>query len=391
MSTYYLFNGSVVLENQVLENGSITLENGIITKINDICPPDAIRIDAKQGLILPGFIDIHVHGGGNADFMDNSEEAFHTVAKSHLLHGTTSLCPTTMTCEDALLKEVIKCYHHAKAHSLRDEAEMLGLHLEGPFFSTAGKGAQPVSSQRIPTREVLDDILDTADGDIIRWDAAPELPNIDIFATEMKSHGVLAAIAHTNATAEEALLAFDYGFSHVTHFYNATSTFHKVNGIVHSGVIEATYIREDVTIELIGDGRHIPKQSMQLALRIKGADNIALITDGMRIACTDLKEGILGAKDTGVPVIVKDDVAQLLDYSSYAGSICTMDRAFRTAYQDYELPLLDVCRMCSLTPARLCKVSDRKGSIHIGKDADIVVMTSDLTVSDVFKAGEQII
>ena len=386
MNAYYIHNGNVVLPDRVIENSSVTIHDETIVGIDSEYPSGFEKIDAKGGYILPGFIDIHVHGGGGADFMDATVESFHQVACAHLDYGTTALCPTTMTCPDELLKIVIACYKEAKK-TQTDGAEMLGLHLEGPFFSAAGKGAQPVLEQRIPTEEILEDILKAADGTILRWDAAPELPNMDLFAEVMKRYGVLASAAHTVATAEETLRMFDAGFSHVTHFYNGTSTFHKVNGLVHSGVIEATYIRDDVTIELIADGRHIPKQSMQLAHRIKGADRIALITDGMRIAGTNMTHGILGAQDTGVPVVVKDEVVQLTDFSSYAGSICTMDRAFRTAYRDYGLPLCDVCKMTSLTPARLCGVETRKGSLTIGKDADIVVMSPELLVKHVFIHG----
>jgi len=267
-------------------------------------------------------------------------------------------------------------------------AQLLGLHLEGPFFSAAGKGAQPIGEQRVPTREVLEHFLRLAKGRILRWDAAPELENSGLFAEVMKENGVLCSAAHTQATATETLAAFDSGFSHVTHFYNATSTFHKKNGIVHSGVVEATYIRDDVTIELIGDGCHIPRESMLLAHRIKGPDNIALITDAMRAACTDDVTSILGPKEGGVPVVVKDDVAQLPDFSSYAGSIATMDRCLRVAHVRYGLPLCDVSRMLSLTPARLCGVADRKGSIEPGKDADIVIMTPDFSVAHVIIGGE---
>ena len=262
---------------------------------------------------------------------------------------------------------------------------MLGLHLEGPFFCSR-KSCTASFGTTNTYRRNTGGYPESRGRDNSPWDAAPELPNMDLFAEVMKRYGVLASAAHTVATAEETLRMFDAGFSHVTHFYNGTSTFHKVNGLVHSGVIEATYIRDDVTIELIADGRHIPKQSMQLAHRIKGADRIALITDGMRIAAHEYDTRHSGAQDTGVLVVVKDEVAQLTDFSSYAGSICTMDRAFRTAYRDYGLPLCDV-QMTSLTPARLCGVETRKGSLTIGKDADIVVMSPELLVKHVFIHG----
>ena len=386
MGQLWIGNGNVVLKDRIAASGSVLVEDGKIVGINVPCPEGAAAVDAKNGYILPGFIDLHVHGGGDSDFMDGTVEAFCAAARAHCAHGTTALCPTTMTCPDELLEETIDLFLQAKDRT-DTGAQLLGLHLEGPFFSAASKGAQPISEQRLPTAEMLNSILDRAQGTILRWDAAPELDNMDLFAQIMLDRGVMPAVAHTSATATRAMEAFDWGFCHGTHFYNAMSTFHKRSGIVHSGVIEATYLRDDVTIELIGDGCHIPKESMLLALRIKGPDKIALITDAMRAAGTNDTHSILGARSTGVPVVVKDDVAQLPDFSSYAGSIATMDRCLRTAHVKYGIPLVDVSKMLSLTPARLAGCDTTKGSLEVGKDADIVIMTPDFQVSDVFVMG----
>lgn len=388
MGQLWVGNGKLVLTDRIVENGSVLAEDGKILAINVPCPEGAECVDARGGHILPGFIDLHVHGGGGADFMDGTMEAFGIAARAHCAHGTTALCPTTMTCPDKLLLETIGLFLEAQKQDIGG-AELLGLHLEGPFFSAASKGAQPISQQRLPTEAVLNQILDSAQGSILRWDAAPELDNMELFARTMLQRGVMPAVAHTGATATRAMEAYDWGFCHATHFYNAMSTFHKRDGIVHSGVIEATYLRNDVTIELIGDGCHIPRESMLLALRIKGPDNIALITDAMRAAGTDVTQSILGAKDTGVPVVIKDDVAQLLDLSSYAGSIATMDRCLRTAHVKYGIPLKDVSKMLSLTPARLAGCETTKGSLDVGKDADIVVMTKDFQVDFVFVKGRR--
>jgi len=382
----WIGNGRAVLPDRIDENGSVLIDNGVIAAVGCACPEGAARVDAGGGYILPGFIDIHVHGGGNADFMDATPESFETVARAHAVHGTTALVATTMTCPDPLLERVIGCCLRA-GRTPANGAEILGLHLEGPYFSSAGRGAQPVTEQRVPDRGTLEHMLALAQGRILRWDAAPELPQMQLFAQVMREHGVLCAIAHTQADATQTTQAFDWGFRHVTHFYNATTTFHKKNSIVHAGVVEATYIRDDVTIELIGDGRHIPKESMQLAWRIKGADNIALITDAMRAAGTNDVVSVLGPREGGVPVVIKDDVAQLTDLSSYAGSICTMDRALRVAHRQYGLPLIDVSRMLSLTPARLCGCADRKGSLEPGKDADAVVLSPELDVRSVVIRG----
>lgn len=388
MSRTWIGNGRLVLPDRIMEAGSVLIENGKITAIGTACPADAEQKDVKGAYILPGFIDIHVHGGGNADFMDGEPEAFAQAAKAHCAHGTTALCPTTMTCPDEFLEKTIDLFLEAKKQGTGG-AELLGLHLEGPFFSAASKGAQPVSQQRIPDEKTLNAILDRAQGTILRWDAAPELENMELFARVMKQRGVMASLAHSAATAGQAIEAFGWGFSHVTHFYNACTTFHKKNGIVYSGTVEATYITDDVTVELIGDGCHIPKESMLLAYKIKGADKICLITDAMRAAGTDDKESILGSKHCGVPVVVKDDVAQLTDLSSYAGSIATMDRCLRTAHVKYGIPLTDVSRMLSLTPARLVGVADRKGSLELGKDADIVIMDDSFSVKDVYVMGKR--
>ena len=362
------------------------LEGKKIAAVNVPCPPDARRVDVDGSYIMAGFVDIHVHGGGDSDFMDEDASAFPTIAKAHCAHGTTALCPTTMTCADSLLEKTIDLFLEADKEP-ENGAELLGLHLEGPYFSAASKGAQPIGEQRIPEREDLERILRRAEGSILRWDAAPELPNMELFAKVMAENGVLASLAHSAATAPQALQAFDWGFSHVTHFYNACTTFHKKNGLVYSGIVEATYLRDDVTIELIGDGRHIPRESMLLALRIKGADSIALITDAMRAAGVNCEKSVLGARTTGVPVVIRDDVAQLPDLSSYAGSIATMDRCLRTAHVQYGIPLPEASRMLSLTPARLCGVSDRKGSLEKGKDGDVVVLSGDFKVQQVYARG----
>lgn len=388
MDTLWIGNGQLVLPQRVLENGSILIEDGRIVEIGYPCPQDVQRVDAEGGYILPGFIDLHVHGGGGADAMDATVQALKTMARTHAAHGTTALVPTTMTCEDALLERVIDRFLEARS-AAAEGAQLLGLHLEGPFFAASSRGAQPVLCQRVPDRVMLERILRRAQGHILRWDAAPELEQMELFAQVMKANGVMAAVAHTSATAEQAMRAFDWGFSHVTHFYNAMTTFHKVNGIVHAGVIEAAYLREDVTIELIGDGCHVPRESMLLANRIKGADRICLITDAMRAAGTDASRSILGPEKGGVPVVIRDSVAQLTDLSSYAGSIATMDRVFRVAHLRYGIPVCEVSRMLSLVPARLCGCVHRKGSLERGKDADIVVMSADGYVRDVYIGGRR--
>lgn len=383
----YIKNGTVVLPDKIIENGSVTLDGKKIIDVDGVKPSKCTEIDACGGYILPGFIDLHVHGGGGYDFMDADAESICGVAKAHCKHGTTGLYVTSMTCADEHLIKLIDSFKIAKEMQC-DGAKLLGLHLEGPFFSFASKGAQPVAEQRYPTRDVLENIIKIGDGNIKRWDEAPELDGTDVFAEVMKENGILASIAHTNGVASDAYRAFDLGFSHITHFYSATTTSRKIDGIVYGGINEATYITDDITVELIADGKHIVKEQMVLAHRIKGADKMALITDGMRAACTNDTTSILGGKEGGVPVVIKDGVAQLPDLSSYAGSIGTMDKALKVVHLEYGVPFIDTVKMMSLTPAKIMKIDNEKGSIEKGKDADIVIMDKDFNVNQVYVEGK---
>lgn len=389
MGELWIGNGKTVLPDEICENGSVLVRDGKIAAVNQPCPDGVAVLDAAGGYILPGFIDLHVHGGGGADFMDASPDALRTMAHTHAKFGTTGFCPTSMTSTNDVLERAIKCYLEV-GEKETGGAELLGIHLEGPYFSAASKGAQPVGEQRVPSREEMEHIIALGEGKIVRWDEAPELPHTDVFATVTQEHGIMASIAHTDGVAADANRAFELGFSHVTHFYSATTTGRKINGWCYSGVNEATYLNDDISIEVIADGMHIPREHMLLAYRIKGADKMALITDAMRAAGTDVEHSVLGAKDTGVPVIIKDGVAQLPDLSSYAGSIGTMDRALRVAHVKYGIPLVDAVKMVSLTPARLIGRDGDKGSLTVGKDADVVVMDAAFAVRDVFVRGTKI-
>ena len=264
-----------------------------------------------------------------------------------------------------------------------------GVHLEGPYFSGANaksSGAQPSGLLRLPDEEEINRLLKLADGNILRWDAATELDGCDMFARKCKENGIICSIAHSAATSEEAQKGIDNGFSHVTHFYNAVTTYHKVDQKVLAGVVEAAYLNDSVTVELICDGKHIPRDILRLALMIKGADKVSAITDGMRISGTDSTSGKLGSLNNGTDVIVDDGVAKLPDMSSYAGSIATMDRCLRVLCLDYGIDLVTASKMLSSTPARLISL-ESTGEIKLGYKADFVICNNDLTVNRVIKNG----
>lgn len=386
MNSLLIKNANLVLP-ECVRLTDILIEDGKITSIG--YEGEAGReIDLKGDYLLSGFIDVHVHGGGGADFMDATPEAFEIAVKAHLNHGTTTILPTAMTATENDLADFLNAFKAFKKNS-KYSALTPGVHLEGPYFSGANaksSGAQPSGLLRMPEEAEMDRLLEIADGDILRWDAAPELEGSDMFARKCKENGIICSIAHSAATSEEAQEGIDNGFSHVTHFYNAVTTYRKEGQKVLAGVVEAAYLNEEVTVELICDGRHIPRDVLRLALKIKGAEKVLGITDGMRIAGTDMTSGKLGSLKNGTDVIVDDNVAKLPDMSSFAGSIATMDRCIKVLVKDYGIDIVTASKMLSLAPAKLLGL-ESKGSIEIGRDADLVVFDKELNFKNAIIGG----
>lgn len=394
MKNLLIKNAAVVFPDSIKHSCNVLTLNG---KISDCDfrgdPPENTEIiNAEGNYLLPGFIDIHIHGGGGADFMDATPETFETAVKSHLQHGTTTLVPTAMSASEKDLTAFLKTFKSFRKNS-KYGALTPGVHLEGPYFSGASAksgGAQPRDILRLPDINEVERLLKTADGDILRWDAAPELPGADEFARCMTDNGILCAIAHSNADSEEAQRGIDCGFSHVTHFYNAVTTYHKEGQTVYGGIVEAAYLNSGVTVELICDGKHIPRDILRLALKIKGVNSVAAITDAMRISGTDMRQGKLGSLANGTDVIVDSGVAKLPDMSSFAGSVATMDRCLRVLCLDYGISLTDASVMLSGTPARLLRLGSTKGRIQNGMDADMVLVNREMAVMYVISNGKAV-
>jgi len=386
MSSLLIKNANVVLPNEVKLTNAL-IEDGRICSIGNTGKAEK-EININGDYLLAGFVDIHVHGGGGADFMDATPEAFETAVKSHLKHGTTTLIPTAMTATENDLTDFLNAFKTFKKNSKYSYITP-GVHLEGPYFSGANaksSGAQPSGLLRLPDEAEMDRLLKIADGSILRWDTAPELQGSDMFAKKCKENGILCSIAHSAATSEQAQEGIDNGFSHVTHFYNAVTTYRKEGQKVLAGVVEAAYLNDNVTVELICDGRHIPRDILRLALKIKGADKVSAITDGMRIAGTDMQSGKLGSLKNGTDVIVDDGVAKLPDMSSFAGSIATMDRCLRVLVKDYGIDMVTASKMLSSTPAKHIK-AENIGEIKEGFNADLVIADNNFKIINVIKNG----
>lgn len=389
MSSILLRNANAVLP-EGIKRTNVLIKDGKIFAIGYEGNAEKV-IDVKGNYLLPGFIDVHVHGGGGADFMDATPDAFEIAVKTHLQHGSTTLVPTAMSATEEDLTDFLIAFKEFRKNS-RYASVTPGVHLEGPYFSGANaksSGAQPSNLLRFPDEAEMDRLIKTADGDILRWDAAPELPGSELFAKKCKENRILPAIAHSAATSEKTQKGIDAGFCHVTHFYNAVTTYHKEGQKVLAGVVEAAYLNDNVTVELICDGRHIPKDIVRLALKIKGADKVSAITDSMRISGTDMQSGKLGSLKNGTDVIVDDGVAKLPDMSSYAGSIATMDQCLKVLVKDYDIDVVTASEMLSKAPAELLGL-DGKGSIEPGKDADLAVFDSDFILRNTIIGGIQI-
>jgi len=383
-----IFNGKIITPCRIIPDGMVIVTGDTITTVSEKNSKveDAVEIDAMGKYISPGFIDIHVHGGGGYDFMDGSETAFLKIAETHARYGTTSMVPTTLTSKKENLIETLELYNQANKKNTSG-AQFLGIHLEGPYFAVNQRGAQDPKYIRDPDPKEYKEVLSKSNS-IIRWSAAPELKGAIEFGKYLRSKGILAAIAHTDAIYEEVLVAFENGYTLATHLYSAMSGVTRRNAFRYAGVIESAYILDEMDVEIIADGVHLPSPLLKLVYKIKGAGRTALITDAMRAAGMPPGESILGNSKTGLKVIVEDGVAKLPDRSSFAGSVATADRLVKNMIQIADVPLIDAVKMMSSTPARIMGVSNKKGSLATGKDADILIFDEDINIATTIIKGK---
>jgi N-acetylglucosamine-6-phosphate deacetylase len=383
-----IFNGHIITPEGIIRNGSVLIKDGVISSISDHDEEvsGAEMVDAGGRYISPGFIDIHVHGGGGFDFMDNTIEAFLEIAKTHARYGTTALFPTTLTGSAEDIVNTLKTYD--KAYPLNDMgSEFMGVHLEGPYFAMNQRGAQDPKWIRDPDPEEYEYIISQS-GSIKRWSAAPELKGAISFARYLRSKEIIVSLAHTDAIYEEILEGFENGYTLATHLYSAMSGVTRRNAYRFAGAIESAFIIDDMDVEIIADGVHLPAPLLKLIFKIKGPGKIALITDAMRAAGMPPGESVIGNLHSGIKVIVEDGVSKMPDRKSFAGSVATADRLVRTMTQMAGVSLTDAIRMITMTPAAIMKISDRKGSLVTGKDADIVIFDDNIHVYTTMVKGK---
>ena len=380
MKKIKIINGNIITPTHIIKNGTLLIIDNKIELISevDVDTSDYQIIDAKGNYVSPGFIDIHIHGGGGHDFMDGTEEAYLKIAEIHATYGTTAMAPTTLTCAKEDLLKAVDLYKSANAINIKG-AQFIGLHLEGPYFALNQSGAQDPRYIRNPDIEEYKEII--AHGDVIkRWSVAPELPGAVEMGKYLTSNGIIAAIAHTDAIYEEVVVAVENGYSLATHLYSAMSGVTRRNTYRYAGVIESALLMDEMDVEIIADGIHLPAPLLKLVYKVKGAERTALITDAMRGAGMPEGESILGNKDTGLKVIIENGVAIMADRSSFAGSVATTDRLVRTMLQIADVSLLEAVKMMSQTPAKIMGIEVSKGSLVVGKDADVLIFDENINI-----------
>ena len=369
-------NARIIRDGKITD-GAVAYENGILTALpatEDGCE----IIDAQGAYLSAGFIDLHTHGGAGHDFMDGTVEAFLGAAELHASHGTTTLLPTATSGSYEETCAMFDILAKAQENNTRG-ADMPCLHLEGQYVSPAQAGAQDPRYLKTPTPEEYLPILDSTDK-ILRWSAACELDGAMEFADACREHGVLCAIGHSDADLATVEEAIKHGYTHLTHLYSGMSTVHRVNAYRVCGVVEAGYLCDDLTVEIIADGCHLPKGLLQMIYRFIGPDRTCLVTDSMRGAgLPDGGECILGSLKSGQIAIIEDGVAKMPDRKAFAGSVATTDRLLRTMVNIAEVPLCDAVKMLTETSAKIQKLCDR-GTLDTGKRADIVLFDENLHV-----------
>lgn len=377
-----IVNGKIHTPQGWLKNGSVIINDNKILEVSncDLAVVGANIIDAKGMYIVPGGVELHIHGGGGRDFMEGTEDAFRTAIDAHMQHGTTSIFPTLSSSSMPMIRAAVATTEKLMAEK---DSPVLGLHLEGHYFNMKMAGGQMPEYIKNPDPNEYIPLLEETNC-IKRWDASPELPGAMQFGKYITSKGILASVAHTQAEFDDIKAGFEVGYTHATHFYNAMPGFHKKNEYKYEGTVESIYLMDDMTVEAIADGIHVPPTILRLIYKIKGVEKTALITDALAVAASDSKVAF------DPRVIIEDGVCKLADRSALAGSVATMDRLIQTMALKAEVPLFDVCRMISETPAKIMNVYDRKGSLERGKDADILILDKDLNVRCVWAMGKMV-
>ncbi|OPL17459.1 MAG: hypothetical protein AVO38_00265 [delta proteobacterium ML8_D] len=377
-----ILTGTLITPFELVKDRAVVIEDGKIVSVEDkkniAGTSNSEVINVTDGFIVPGFIDIHVHGGGGFDTMDGNYDAIKEISRAHSRFGTTAFLPTTMTMSKDRILKSLKSVNEAFVRGT-GYSEVLGANVEGPYINPIRKGAQKEEDIRNAS---IDEFIEfnEASGNIIRiTTVAPEMPGALDLIQWLHKHGIIISIGHSNATYEQAREGVKAGISHVTHIFNA------MTGFAHRepGIVGAALFSPEIIVEMISDGIHLHPLAMKMVTKVKEMEKIILITDAMRAAGMPDGSYELGGQE----VSVKNGEARLAD-GTLAGSILTPDRAVRNMVDIAGISLVDAIRMATINPARRLGVENRKGSLEPGKDADIVILNENFEVDETLVKGK---
>lgn len=372
-------NGRLITPAGIAEK-SLYIKNGKIIDITEKKLKSDKEIDADGKYVAPGFIDIHIHGGGGYEFVDGSYEAIKEAANIHARHGTTTIYPTISAYDNEKTEktlDALRAYRNCEEIT----PHIYGAHLEGPYFSPKQSGAQDPSFIRTPNKEEYGKLYNKYSDVIARWSYAPELDGAEEFLNFLNKTDVVVSAGHTDAEYSDIKKAYENGMKLITHLYSCTSTIKRKNGFRILGVTEAAYLYDDIDVETIADGCHLPPELLALIYKIKGEEHMCLVTDSIRYGGSDGNENAVYA-DGNVPYIIEDGVAKLADRSAFAGSIATSDILIRTCVKKAGISLESAVKMMTEVPARIMKLKT-KGKLQIGYDSDIVIFDENIIVREV--------
>jgi N-acetylglucosamine-6-phosphate deacetylase len=381
-----IINGRIVTPYGIIENGAILIKGTKIDFVGDKFPSVTGNvIDAGGKWILPGFIDIHCHGGMGCDIMDGTLSDVETIAKYHASGGTTAFLPTTASSTIESILQALEAIHQARIGGIHG-AKVIGAHIEGPYFCYPKRGCHLPKFVRNPRPDEYDRILEYSD-DIASMTLAPELDGSKELIKILVKNGIVASIGHSDATYSQMLDAIEWGATHVTHLYCAMSTIVKNGPARICGIVESTLLLDELTTEVISDGKHLPPELIKLVIKAKGIDKVCVVTDAMRGAGMPSGVYTFGPKD-GQEALVQDNMAIMPDRTGYASSVVRTKDLVKTQVESVGLSLVDAVKMASIVPAKIVGVDDNMGSLEKGKDANIVIASDALEIQTTIIDGK---
>ena len=395
--SFRIVNATLILPDRLIADGAVHVSDGRLAAVarqQDLRSWSGMTLDAEGHYLAPGYIDLHVHGGDNADFMDGTTEAFETAIRAHTRHGVTSIVPTSTVARHeqtlAFLTNTRELQRRG-ANPSRGLARTIGAHLYGPYFAEEKVGCHPKLPARPPARAEFEQYLSFADT-ILTATCAPELPGAAEFYRAAAAKGIRLNAGHSEATWSEMAAAYELGVRHVDHFYCAMSSVSSLRvrcgTPMQASMMEFVLDTEDMTTEVIADGRHLSPELLRFVVKWKGVDKTALVTDCNRALDQPAGLYVFGPLDGGETFYSDGAVGLLPDSESLASSVRGMDFMVRHMHQKAGVDLPMAVRMATLTPAAIVGWSHEIGSLEVGKRADLLLLDADLAPRAVFIDGE---